>query len=93
MQTAKVAMPEAKSISIVYGSDDAMRASGFACLEAAKKAGLCVTGFYEANFFSTNYSSIVDGVLEQVAKGVYQIYSFTRIVVALILFVRLSYTE
>ena len=56
-------------MTIVHGSDAAMKSAGLAAMKHVQRAGLCVTGFYEANFYSANYSSIVDQVLGQAEKG------------------------
>ena len=68
---AKVTMPNSKAVTIVYGSDDATSSAAYAALKTARKAGLCVTGFYKLDFFKTSYSSIVDAVIEQAAKGMF----------------------
>ena len=65
---AKKAVPDLETAIIIYGSGSALTASGKAA-EYSRRAGICVTGFYEADFYSTNYSDIVDRVLEQAAEG------------------------
>ena len=53
----------------MHGSDAAMKSASLAAMKHVQRAGLCVTGLYEANFYSANYSSIVDQVLGQAEKG------------------------
>ena len=65
----KATLPESTSVTIVDGSDHSLESTALAASEIARKAGLCVTAFYKTDFVSTNYSRIVDHVLEQAEKG------------------------
>ena len=69
MQMLKKLIPDSKSVTVVYGSDEAMKTAGLAALEKTKHAGLCVTAFIEADFLRPNYTATIDEVLEQSAKG------------------------
>ena len=69
MQLTKKLIPKSTAVTVVHGSDAAMTSAGLDSLDEARKAGLCVTGIYEADFFSNDYSAIVDSVLAEAEKG------------------------
>ena len=69
MQLTKKLIPKSTAVTVVHGSDAAMTSAGLDSLDEARKAGLCVTGIYKADFFSNDYSAIVDSVITEAEKG------------------------
>ena len=71
MQLSKKVLPNSSAAMIVYNPDEAFLPASQTALRLAGNAGLCITALFEVQFHLSNYTTIVDGILEQTQKGRY----------------------
>ena len=63
-------VPDATAITVVYGSDLAMKETGLNVVDQARSAGLRVDGVFEVDLFTDDYLAVVDDVLGEAQRGI-----------------------